>query len=749
MPIGFCVVAIVGQFTTLSDDTAELTIPLVTGFAVAGLVLAWPLRQRGFDGWALVAAAAAFLIYGAPVLLSGDVTIAGYIRLDDTASWLALTERAMEEGSNISGLQPSTYEATLDFYLNSDYPLGGLIPLGVGGELVGQDYAWIWQPYLSFLGALVALGLYALLAELGTSPRSSAALAVVAAQPALLIGFAFWGGFKEVAAAALVLTVAILVVQALSNGWRGRQLLPLAVASAGVLSVLSVGGGMWLAPMLVALVVVWRRASVSESIRNAAWIGACIAVLSVPTILAIGFFGAPAASTITDEERLANLIQPLSLLQAFGIWPAGDFRLRPDEHAATHILIAGAALAVVVGSLWAWRRRHWSILLYSAGLLVSCGATLFLGSHWVDAKALAITAPALVLLALLGAVRLYRAGRLLEAGTLAVVVVGGIVWSNVLAYHTANLAPAKRMAELEEIGRRIDGRGPTLMTEYEPLAARYFLRDGDPESAGELRRRPIHLRDGGTVLKAQYADIDQFELSELLVYRTLVLRRSPTASRPPAVYRLAMRGRYYDVWERPPEATETTLEHLPLGDAQQAGGVPECRVVRELIERGGGNLVAAVPRAEALVADLTEAERPATWVPDPRLAGAVHVSEPGTARTTFSVRAPGRYEVWLGGEVRGEAAIDVAGRGVGAVRHSLSYPEGYTLVGSVDLPAGDHEANIEYGGGDLHPGSGGTPEGMGPLVLSVAGEQAEPILVGPKRAEGLCGQNLDWLEIVR
>ena len=46
-PLGLCVLTIVGQFTTLTDATAELTTPIVISLAAAGLLLAWPWRERG------------------------------------------------------------------------------------------------------------------------------------------------------------------------------------------------------------------------------------------------------------------------------------------------------------------------------------------------------------------------------------------------------------------------------------------------------------------------------------------------------------------------------------------------------------------------------------------------------------------------------------------------------------------------------------------------------------------------------
>jgi hypothetical protein len=60
---------------------------------------------------------AVFAAFAAPVVLSGEATFAGYLKLDDTASWLALTDRVLEHGAGAARLPPSSYEAMLDFYL--------------------------------------------------------------------------------------------------------------------------------------------------------------------------------------------------------------------------------------------------------------------------------------------------------------------------------------------------------------------------------------------------------------------------------------------------------------------------------------------------------------------------------------------------------------------------------------------------------------------------------------------------------
>ncbi len=120
------------------------------------------------------------------------------------------------------------------------------------------------------------------------------------------------------------------------------------------------------------------------------------------------------------------------------------------------------------------------------------------------------------------------------------------------------------------------------MTEYEPYGARHFLRAADTEGASELRRRSVTLVNGGTLPKGSSADTDAFRLGGLMTYRTLVLRSSPAQSRPPSPYRLTWRGRYYEVWQRPPGSGGSVIRHLGLGSGFDPGGVARCAAVRRL-----------------------------------------------------------------------------------------------------------------------------------------------------------------------
>src|SRR5438094_793457 len=103
-PAGFTVIIVAAAFATMITATAELAVPAVVALAVAGFALSLPWRPVRLDRWAASATAAVFAAYAAPIVLSGQATFAGYITLDDTATWLAMTDRVREDGRSMAGL---------------------------------------------------------------------------------------------------------------------------------------------------------------------------------------------------------------------------------------------------------------------------------------------------------------------------------------------------------------------------------------------------------------------------------------------------------------------------------------------------------------------------------------------------------------------------------------------------------------------------------------------------------------------
>ena len=247
--------------------------------------------------------------------------------------------------------------------------------------------------------------------------------------------------------------------------------------------------------------------------------------------------------------------------------------------------------------------------------------------------------------------------------------IGGVLWSNALAYRDVNLAPRDQLAELETIGERIAGQGPTLMTEYQPYGVRHFLRDGRPR--GGLGASPPPdpaARRRASSARGDYADTD-----ELAARR----RCSPTgrwccAARRPRAARRRPTGwsgaaSYYEVWQRPAPATRVAcIAHLGLGD----GLDPDRRAA---LRRRAPPGARGRPGRRAG----RGARRPPTVVPLERTRPPGRLGRAGDGRTRLLPRGAGRsrpacgsratgaYDVWLGGSVAAGWTCRVDGRAVG------------------------------------------------------------------------------------
>lgn len=747
-PAGLPVVVVVAGLFASNGETAWLATPAVVLLAVAGAALGFPWRGRRPDRWAVVAALGVFAIYAAPVVLSGHPTFTGYVKLDDTATWMAFVDRLMEHGRDLSGLEPSSYQTTLAVNLPSGYPVGAFLPLGVGSRLTSADVAWLVQPYMATMAALLSLVLYRLAGALVESRPLRALVAFGAAQSALLFAYGLWGGIKEIAVALLIAVLVAVAPEAATAGRGWRSALPAAVATVALLGVVGFGGFAWALPILGLVAVgLWRSAGARVVLSRAWPLALAVVLLSIPALFAAGAFS-PTQGGLTSAAELGNLVGPLDVFQYAGVWIAGDFRLDPSKASLTDFLIALTLLAALAGAWFAWRRRAWEPLIYAAGAGAGSIAVFLYSSPWVGAKALASGSPSLLLLALAGAAAFaVRIERVLGATVLALIL-AGVLWSNALGYHDVSLAPYEQLRELESIGEEFAGEGPTLMTEYQPYGVRHFLRKADAEGASELRYRPVPLVDGGELEKGDWADTDQIALPALLTYRTLVLRRSPAQSRPPSAYSLVRRGDYYDVWQRPPVTSEAILQHLPLGDFQEPAAEPTCAEVLALSQLAGRNgTLAAVEREPTIVGSLSEAAHPDSWIPTEPGSPDLIPYGPGAALIRIDVPVARSLDFFLQGSVRNPLTLLVDGTELGSVEEQLNTARQFLDFGRARLGRGAHTVELVLGGQTPRPGSGGPPEPIGPLVLSPAGAADPPIReVSSSRARELCGKRLDWVE---
>ena len=75
-PVGFTVVVLTGEMTSLASWLADLAAPLAVALAVAGFLLSWG-RPRGLDRFALIAALGVFVVYALPVVALGEPSFTG------------------------------------------------------------------------------------------------------------------------------------------------------------------------------------------------------------------------------------------------------------------------------------------------------------------------------------------------------------------------------------------------------------------------------------------------------------------------------------------------------------------------------------------------------------------------------------------------------------------------------------------------------------------------------------------------
>src|SRR3954451_25462325 len=151
LPVGFATLVAIARLLTASATTARLALPVIVVLAVAGLVLsARNLRRRVPDRSLAVAALGIFLVFGAPVFMSGNPTFAGYLAMPDTGHQLTLAWLFAHHGPDWTVL-PDGSTRYIGAYVTSAYPVAAQAALGVTSPLGLVDMAWLYQPFLSFI----------------------------------------------------------------------------------------------------------------------------------------------------------------------------------------------------------------------------------------------------------------------------------------------------------------------------------------------------------------------------------------------------------------------------------------------------------------------------------------------------------------------------------------------------------------------------------------------------------------------
>jgi hypothetical protein len=409
-----------------------VTAAIAVGVALVGCFVVFG-RTRAPAGsvriGAVVVVIGAALVAAVPFAASGRIGILGQgLVNDDMASHLLFTEWI----SSHAGPTPDL--------IKDGYPLGPHAIVAATAKVSGASLIEGFAGLTGAIAVLLALTAYGALRGVRGWLRVPAA--VLAASPYLAAAYLAQGAFKEPLLGLALLGFALALppllpewsreagsgrYQADSGGYSpgARAAIPLGVIAAGTIYNYSFPGLAWLLGTAVVWMIVValrerdRAASLVASLRlrerlrgarTALLLGIGISVVAaLPELFRLASFSSFEAfnpSGTGPTVGFGNLRQPLNPLEAFGIWPSGEFRITPANSTTPEIAFYLGGLLALLAFAWGLGRalsRRESALPSAllAATLVYLGA-LALGTPYTQAKCLAIGAPLIMLIALRG-----------------------------------------------------------------------------------------------------------------------------------------------------------------------------------------------------------------------------------------------------------------------------------------------------------------------------------------------------------
>lgn len=766
--VGAATLIAVSQLTTYVSSLAPATPYLMVLVAVAGVVLARRrvlVLARGWRAWRwqLGLAVVVYVLALAPVLLAGRPTFSSFMALSDSAVHMMGADFLLHHGQSYSHLDlGNSYGRFIKAYYGTSYPSGADTLFGGSALLLKVPLIWAFQPFNAFMLASASPAAWLLIRRTGLEGGWAALGALSVTLPPLVYTYELIGSVKEITALPMILTLGVLVVDHrrwLRAGPSGG--LPFALVVAAGVSSLGVGFGAWALAAAAVLLAV-ATADVRAGRQGAGQVLALVATGAMATLVAawptwIDLSGAlRVTQNIAASSNPGNLHRPLRVIQVFGTWLHGSYKELPVgvDLQITYVLVAIAAGCALVGVVYVVRAREyalagWLAMMLAAWLAVSSDATT-----WVEAKTLMLTSPVVALMAWggVGGLRVSTRRGVLRGVPvlLALALAGGAVASDADQYHSSNLAPTARYEELSSINRRFAGQGPTLFTDFDEYAL-YELRDldiGGPDFVYPPTALTSLARGYGDAV-----DLNRAPPEALSAYPLIITRRDPLTSRPPAAYRLAWQGAYYQVWKRR-SGVAVALAHRAL----EGGIVAQCREIRYLVATSAGlgskrllrdvRLVAA-PAPEVVSVSLKASIHPRGW--GHQREGLV-MSTAGRLSAKFDLPSAGRWEIWVQGQLMPTVELTVDGRAVASIAGQLS---GNSLVpdtippDAVTLSKGAHDLLVIRKQSALAPGDGGSAV-LDAIFLTLArGDGGRPLKVAPaSRWAALCGERYQWVELL-
>ena len=696
------------------------TAAILIGLAViaAAAISIRDLRRRGrADGWqvAVGAVAIVLLVAAVPFLVSERVGVLGEgVYTNDHAAQLYWADW-LQHGF---GPEPSA--------VRFGYPIGPQAVAVIAAQVTGASLVSAFNGLLLAIPALTALTALAGLPRMPAGRRL--AIAVLTALPYLAASFMAQSAFKETAMALFVLAFALALASRSGTAaepgappWRSIIGIGLLLAGASVFT-FSAPGLAWFAislPLWIVFEVLAGRSPVNwGAVRDgllAHKITLAGAVVILIAIAVVAFTPAREfASKIADVQASAGrLSSPVFPGEAFGIWPAGDFRIVRGDVSGSLLAVGIGVLAAAYGTWVLIRARQLALLamLITGGLIYI--ATRFVAEIHVQAKALAVMAPLVMLISLRALLAPTLVSRLSSSGprsrderratrdlarnACGVAVLLLATASTLLALRDTPIGFDDRQLALERLAERAEGE-PVAFLGVDRFAG-YYLR-------GTLARAPagyvpeeIDARPEKVWQQGLAADFDSLDSGQLDKFKYAITTNSAFQSNPPPNFRRVGADGDYVLWERQSETPRAKV--LP-----EEGKVDGAFVFNPgaTFDCTGGKPARdgeAVVMAQPAVAQYGNWDHPAP--PEARVAGQERGWQaPGTASIAIDVPESGEYDLSLQYHSQVPLTVSFDGDRVAELPASLEgmYLSGsgrgaYWPAGSVDASAGKHELTVE------------------------------------------------------
>jgi hypothetical protein len=436
--------------------------------------------------------------------------------------------------------------------IHQGYPVGPHALVAGLSDALGTGLVEAFAGLTLAIPVLTALVAFEALRGLRPAPRVVAA--VLVAMPYLVAAYLAQEAFKEPIEALLLLSFALLLPSATSP----LRAVPLGVIAAGATYTYSFPGLFWLAAAAAIYLAVQLLKRAPGSRRAAVWAGAAVvgvvAILTAPEWTRMFDFGDfRAFRTSNLSGGLGNLRHQLSPLEALGIWPTSEFRLAASDSSHTAAFYAGAviAAAATVVALPRWVKRHGPAIpaALAAAILAYVGALLF-GTVYTSAKALAIAAPLVALIAFGGLLgRDGPARRSWVTTGLAIVLAAGMALSSFLVLRQAPVGPTDHADQLAELRPLVQGQKVLFLGRDNFVS--YELRDAQPFTAVRNYYDPNYVKPD-LRLKDVFRkfDFDSVAPQTLARFPFVITTRGAYASGPPAAYEPVRETPDFVLWKR-------------------------------------------------------------------------------------------------------------------------------------------------------------------------------------------------------